>query len=154
MRYTAKEEDNYSGDPYHITASYPRRQANRQKCSNTIICKELSVSDILISLCCMPFTHIEHVDFAGETLHFYTSPSLDALPLAQTSPLRGVSTCSLDENALRLHLNYPTTSIDEKGLNDIRLAIIRRRSIVVFALGDRLRQLSKSRFQTELIESE
>ncbi|KAG8916062.1 hypothetical protein FRC02_004256, partial [Tulasnella sp. 418] len=122
MRYTAKE-DNYSWDPYHIVSQQvvPGGKPIDKIAPVPFLCKMLVLS--------------------GGTLLFHTLPSSDALPPAQISPLRGVLTFSLDENALRLHPNYPTTSIDEKSLNAIRLAIIRRRSIVVFALEDRLRQL-------------
>ncbi|KAG8935630.1 hypothetical protein FRC03_008453, partial [Tulasnella sp. 419] len=83
MRYTAKEEDNYSGDPYHIVSQQvvPGGKPIDRIVLVPFLCKALVLS--------------------GGTLHFYTLPSLDALPPAQISPLRGVLTFSLDENALR-----------------------------------------------------
>ncbi|KAG8942271.1 hypothetical protein FRC03_003405 [Tulasnella sp. 419] len=86
MRYTTKE-DNYSGDPYHIVSQQvvPGGKPIDRIALVPFLCKMLVLS--------------------GGTFYFHTLLSSDALPPTQISPLRGVLTFSLDENALRVHPN-------------------------------------------------
>lgn len=73
----------------------------------------------------------------GGVIHFYTLPALDPLPASVISPLRGVSEFAIDETAIKTSSNAPST----QNIPPIRLCVVRRRVVVVYALRERLAQV-------------
>lgn len=76
--------------------------------------------------------HSKALVLSGGQVHFYTLPAFDPLPQSVISPLRGVIEFAIDELAVQ------GTATREGGAPAVRLCIIRRRNISVYALRDRL----------------
>ncbi|KAG9037771.1 hypothetical protein FRB95_004057 [Tulasnella sp. JGI-2019a] len=113
IRYSVRDDDSGSGDPYAI-ASQQSVPGNKAIDKITLV----------------P-SHARALVLSGGIVHFYSLPAFDPLPASLISPIRGVVEFALDELAVQ------TTGAGTGG-PPVRLCIIRRRNISVYALRDRL----------------
>ncbi|KAG8884781.1 hypothetical protein FRB97_003302 [Tulasnella sp. 331] len=116
IRYSVRDDDSGSGDPYAV-ASQQSVPGNK------------SIDKITL----VP-SHARALVLSGGIVHFYSLPAFDPLPPSLISPIRGVVEFALDELAVQ------ATGAGAGG-PPVRLCIIRRRNISVYALRDRLTQV-------------
>ncbi|KAG8960758.1 hypothetical protein FRC00_014207 [Tulasnella sp. 408] len=119
IRYSVRDDDALSGDPYTIASlqTVPGGKAVDKIALVPSLGKALVLS--------------------GGVIHFYTLPALDPLPASVISPLRGVTEFAIDETAVRNTNNAPSN----QNIPPIRLCVVRRRVVVVYALRERLTQV-------------
>ncbi|KAG8917630.1 hypothetical protein FRC01_002324, partial [Tulasnella sp. 417] len=119
IRYSVRDDDALSGDPYTIASlqTIPGGKAVDKIALAPALGKALVLS--------------------GGVIHFYTLPALDPLPASVISPLRGVTEFAIDETAVQ-NTNNATSS---QSVPPIRLCVVRRRVVVVYALRERLNQV-------------
>ncbi|KIO24148.1 hypothetical protein M407DRAFT_103503 [Tulasnella calospora MUT 4182] len=122
IRYSVRDDDALSGDPYTIASlqTLPGGKAVDKIALAPSLGKALVLS--------------------GGVIHFYTLPALDPLPPSVISPLRGVTEFAIDETAVQNTNNTPPN----QNMPPIRLCVVRRRVVVVYALRERLTQTLKA----------
>ncbi|KAG8944702.1 hypothetical protein FRC04_001601 [Tulasnella sp. 424] len=132
IRYSVRDDDGSSqGDPYAIASlqTVPGGKAVDKIALVPALGKALVLS--------------------GGVIHFYTLPALDPLPASVISPLRGVTEFAIDETAIKTSNNAPST----QNIPPIRLCVVRRRVVVVYALRERLAQVKDIPFPNGAIKA-
>ncbi|KAG9013429.1 hypothetical protein FRB90_006050 [Tulasnella sp. 427] len=131
IRYSVRDDDTASGDPYSIASlqTVPGGKAIEKIALVPALNKALVLS--------------------GGVIHFYTFPALDPLPASIISPLRGATEFAIDETAVQVCNN----AAPNQNIPPIRLCVVRRRVVVVYALRDRLSQLKDIPFPNGAIRA-